>query len=263
MTPISQNRIVTLADMIQFDGSKLVNSTYLSAYLASMLPNLSQVGVGKLVEMLNDLRAECVLLGLDVSLRQIDRTLVQIKVGNMNDVEHCKFLLSEVSHAFTMIKDELQSRAFFSLQPTERKYFEDSQFAPTARERFQDVVFDMDEAGKCFALDRATACVFHLMRVTEYALQEIGRLVGIKQERPDWGPIIKKIDAELKLPYNEREFKGSGDLLSNISAHLNAIKTAWRHRTMHTGKKHTMEEAKEIYNSVRALMRYLGENLPE
>ena len=74
--------------------------------------------------------------------------------------------------------------------------------------------------------------------------------------------MIAKIDAELKALYKDRKYKGSADLLASMSSHLHAVKVAWRNRVMHVEKKHTMEEAREIYAATGGLMRYLAENLP-
>jgi hypothetical protein len=100
------------------------------------------------------------------------------------------------------------------------------------------------------------------MRVTEHGLQEIAKRIGIKDPRPNWEPIICKIDSELKKGYKDRQYKGMSDFLANVSAHLNAVKVAWRNRVMHVDTKHTMEEAREIYSATAGLMRYIAENLP-
>jgi hypothetical protein len=100
------------------------------------------------------------------------------------------------------------------------------------------------------------------MRVTEYAIQEIGLMLGMDDHNPTWEPIIRRIDAELKADYKKREFQGSQDLLANLSAHLQAVKVAWRNKTMHVEKVNTMEHAKEIYDATCGLMRYISENLP-
>jgi hypothetical protein len=39
--------------------------------------------------------------------------------------------------------------------------------------------FDIVEAGNCYAAGRGTAVVFHLMRITETAVQEFGRKLGV------------------------------------------------------------------------------------
>jgi len=69
-------------------------------------------------------------------------------------------------------------------------------------ERFPEAIFDMAEAGKCLALDRSTASVFHLMRVTEYGLNGVSVFLKIKDPLgPNWDQIIKSIDSELKTEY--------------------------------------------------------------
>lgn len=160
------------------------------------------------------------------------------------------------------IWDELESRKLFALSLDDDKYF-DGQFPQSVIDRFPQIAFDADEAGKCLALERPTSCVYHLMRVTEYGLHRIGKTLGIKDERPNWEPIITKIDSELNKPFKERQHKGMADFLANVSAHLNAVKVAWRNRVMHVDRKHTQQEAREIYNATCGLMRYIAENLPE
>jgi hypothetical protein len=134
--------------------------------------------------------------------------------------------------------------------------------SPLVGERFPDAIDDMNEAAKCFAFERPTACIFHLMRVTEYGINEIADFLLMEDHSPTWEPIIRKIDAELKLDYKDRKFKGNQDVLANMSTHLHAVKVAWRNKTMHVEKINTMEHAKEIYDATCGLMRYLAENLP-
>jgi hypothetical protein len=121
----------------------------------------------------------------------------------------------------------------------------------------------MDEAAKCFAFERPTACIFYLMRVTEFGIKAFADLLGIDDHNPTWEPIIRKVDSELKTDYNKRKFKGSQELLANSSTHLHAVKVAWRNKTMHVEKVNTMEHAKEIYDATAGFMRYLAENLPD
>ena len=171
-------------------------------------------------------------------------------------------LLNTLSEITQRLWDELGAKTILMISEVESKYFEDSQFPVVVFDKFPQVSFDATEAGKCLAMSRPTACVFHLMRVTEYGLHEIGKTLGMKEEKPNWEPIILKIDAELRKPYKEREHKGLRDFLANVSVHMNAVKVAWRNRVMHVDKKHTPEEAIEIYSATCGLMRYISENLP-
>jgi hypothetical protein len=211
---------------------------------------------------LGNLERLCEKFALDSTLAQIRR----LKAVFLDRANHHQVDIATLSRDIVEVQirltDELQARMLFLLNPEEARYFDDSQFSPKVAERFPKAVFDMDEAGKCYATERPTACVFHLMRITEFGLHAIAKLLGITDNRPNWEPIIAKIDAELKAPFEKRQFKGSADLLANISTHLHAVKVAWRNRAMHVETKHTPEEAREIYAATRGLMRYLAEHLP-
>lgn len=204
------------------------------------------------------LQKYCEELNLPLTLVHLERFKDGLR-ADTSPMEYGQFL----EEAQRRVWDELESRTFIAVDQSEARYFDDSQFPASVLERFQEAIFDADEAGKCLALERPTACAFHLMRVTEYGLQAVGKKLGIKDERPNWDAVILKIDAELKKPYKERDHKGMADFLANVSAHLNAVKVAWRNRVMHIDRKQTMEEAREIYGATVGLMRYIAENLPK
>ena len=89
--------------------------------------------------------------------------------------------------------DELSVRKVY-LVPAERStYIQDDHFAPSVSERFPEAIEDMREAARCFAFERPTACVFHLMRVTECGVRAIADLLEINDHNPTWEPIIRKI----------------------------------------------------------------------
>jgi hypothetical protein len=163
----------------------------------------------------------------------------------------------------TRMMDELDARYLYGVDSSKAAYIESNQFSSSVGERFPDAIEDMDEAARCFAFERPTACIFHLMRVTEHGLKAFADLLEIKDHAPTWEPIIRKIDDELKAPYKDRKYKGNQDFLANASTHLHAVKVAWRNKTMHVEKINTMEHAKEVYDATCGFMRYLAENFPQ
>ncbi|HET8546424.1 MAG TPA: hypothetical protein VFL57_00390 [Bryobacteraceae bacterium] len=208
------------------------------------------------------LRDHCQRIGLAATVAQIERTAESI-TGNHGYGFDLDVISRDLIQVQLRLNDELKGRVLYAIDSDKAVYMTDSQFDPKVSEVFPDAAFDMDEAAKCYALNRATACVFHLMRVTEYGLQAVGKTLGMKDDRPNWEPIIAKIDSEIKKPYKDRQFKGQTEVLAHISSHMHAVKIAWRNRAMHIEKKHTIEEAREIYDATRGLMRYLAENLPK
>ena len=57
-------------------------------------------------------------------------------------------------------------------------------------DKFPSAAFDIDEAGKCLAIGRSTAAVFHLMRALETAIR------AVHQGKAFFSPEISKMLAE-------------------------------------------------------------------
>ena len=68
---------------------------------------------------------------------------------------------------------------------------------PSSREN-SGAIPDIIEAGNCYALNRPTACVFHLMRVIPYGMAALTKLLKVKLPKPidllEWQAIIDPID---------------------------------------------------------------------
>jgi hypothetical protein len=243
------------------------NAHYFVAISSTLGQAIMDLGSGRIpqersmrmiVESCALLLKDCEAMDLKFSAAHIKRFREEVLQPGMT-FANLRAALIEIQQR---VWDEMAERTFFALSAEDSKFYDGSQFPQVILDRFQEVTFDAEEAGKCLAFERPTACVYHLMRITEYGLREISKKLGMKDDRPNWEPVICKIEAELRKPYKDREFKGLSDFLANISAYLNAVKLAWRNRVMHVERKHTSEEAREIYNATVGLMRYMVENLP-
>lgn len=173
-------------------------------------------------------------------------------------------LIGNLAHELNRtLQREMSAVALFGISGTELNFHSNAiaMFGDDVMEAFPEICFDVDEAGKCYSLRRPTACVFHLMRVMECGLQAIGKQLGMDDPKPNWEPILKKIDAEIKKKHEDREFKGQTDFLASISAHMHAVKVAWRNRVMHFGEKKTQEEAFTIFHATRGLMQALASGI--
>jgi hypothetical protein len=258
------NRLVSLLDMLPFVAYNFCRASSLLGQVHSQI----QSGVTPTESSWSLVAGELGMLELACEQLALTNTLAQIRRVKpifFDGATRLNFnnFARDVLEVQVRMTDELKARTLFILSAEEAPYFADHHFGPSVAQRFPDALFDMDEAAKCFALERPTACVFHLMRITEHGLRAIGDLLKLEDPLgPNWDQVIKKIGAELKLDYKDRKFKGQADLLSHISTHLHAVKVAWRDPTMHVDKKHTTQEAREIYNATCGLMRYLAENLP-
>jgi HEPN domain-containing protein len=116
---------------------------------------------------------------------------------------------------------------------------------------------DISEGGKCFATGRYTASVFHLMRAMEAAVQAISGRLGISNVEREWGKLLSDIATKIEpMPKGDER-----NDWSQVHANLYHVKQAWRNDTMHPKATYTEEEAREVFDAVKAFMRNLAELL--
>lgn len=130
-------------------------------------------------------------------------------------------------------------------------------FGETVSVKFAELSTDIAEGAKCLALGRATASVFHLMRVMERVVQRFGEKLQImlnpKQET--WYQIMihvsKKIEAMPVQSVIEKETK---ERFALAAMHLDTVRLACRNDVMHPKGVYTSEEADAVFTSVRAFV---------
>lgn len=166
------------------------------------------------------------------------------------------------------IDDELRTVELFVVEFEKRAYLTDPYlFGPEVSSKFTPAIKDIEEAGQCFAFDRYTASVFHLMRIVEVGLRALGASLNDAEldprKNPSWDRILGRCDRELAKPYDQRspEWKSDQQFYANATANLRAVKDAWRNPTLHVERSYDEREASEIWNAVRAFMRHLATKL--
>lgn len=170
------------------------------------------------------------------------------------------------------MKDELELKLVLSVS-TERADFY-SQPTPLLgtefANKFPSAVFEVDEAGKCFALDRHTAAVFHLMRVMEIGINAAHQCLGLPpltKKQSNWGAVLKGVKDELDRRSKAKPplwtQPGDEQLFAGIHALLDSVRIVWRNPTMHVEIKYTGEEASHIFGAVRAFMSKLAARMDE
>jgi hypothetical protein len=207
---------------------------------------------------------------LDVGLAGIERVLQVLALAKSNTLPghltlngiECDLLQSACLTAFAGIRDGLVKRLAIAIEPAKTKYYLQPEplFGPEVDSTFPGLVAeDISEAGKCLALDRGTACVFHLSRAMEAVVQKLGAKLAVTLTDKnnvdlDWGVII----ANMRLKV---EAMPKGPLRDEWSEHLSLlahVKQAWRHPTMHPKQTYTPEEAGAVFDAVKSFMRHLA-----
>jgi hypothetical protein len=159
------------------------------------------------------------------------------------------------------ITDELNGRITLSIPRGDAEQYQNvTPFGVKVAEKFERALTDMQEASKCLALDRPTACVFHLMRVMEYAVQRFGKKLGVKlTDTKTWQKILNELNAPIKqMPEQSTREKKRKEDYAALHAHLFNVKLAWRNPVMHPKATYTPAEARDVFNHVDTFMRHLA-----
>ena len=118
---------------------------------------------------------------------------------------------------------------------------------------YPQLSYDVVEAGNCLALDRTTACVFHLMRIVEFGVQRFGDKLDVPLVNESvWQKIMDQVNSRiLAMPDKPAAKKRIKEAYAEIAGHLYNVKVAWRNPVMHPKRTYTPEEAERLFNTVR------------
>lgn len=147
--------------------------------------------------------------------------------------------------------DELGDRLFLALPPESASYYDQKQplFGGDVESKFPQMSEDIAEAGKCLALNRSTAAVFHLMRVMEIAVQTFGTKIGIAlASEKMWQNTLDEVNKAIKGLNPKAPLTQA---YAATASHLYNVKVCWRNPTMHPKQTYTPEEARKIFDAVK------------
>ncbi|MGA3327041.1 MAG: hypothetical protein ABSF45_21460 [Terriglobia bacterium] len=192
-------------------------------------------------------------LGLSLSLKKVERIKESLDEGGAITLDQ---LHGDIAELHERIIDELESQLFLAVPESKKKYYSSlDPFGKSVADRFPSAIFDAAEAGRCYALNRNTACVFHLMRVMEIGVQKLGDKLGVKlATEKNWQNILDEVNKAIKSLDPRAE---ATKQLSASAAHLYAIKVAWRNEVMHPKATYTEEEADAIFKHVNTFVNHL------
>ncbi len=190
-------------------------------------------------------------------------------INNQPLVDGCLYIQGQVagnlSAATRTIVDvlgkDMEGKLFLMLPRSREAFFDQPRplFGADVADAFPEAAEDISEAGKCFALSRFTASIFHLMRAIESAMQVIGPRIGAAVQDADgkglpWGVIARNMKDKIdRLP------KGSDEQVRWYRAHsfLEVLNRAWRAPTAHPKQTYTAEEAEAVMNAAKSFMQEL------
>jgi hypothetical protein len=263
-------KLVNWWDMEKFSAEKFVHiASNLTGKSAQFCTEDGQRVVNdferrKLASLLDGLANECEQVGLKVSCLQIRASSAALGATALIGIQVSQ-LLVDLGRA---ISSEMSAHLFMRIFPERVDFYEQEEmFGVAVNDGFPSAVRDVRESGSCYAADRNTACVMHLMRVLELGLNALAHEFGVPFDRRNWENIINDIEAKIAERYEKGKpgaDKESWDkqraFYSEAAKDFRYFKNAWRNHAQHAHEHYEASEARTILDHVKTFMAHLADN---
>jgi len=228
----------------------------------------------RLAICVDGLAISCANFDADPSLIDQMRRLEQELKAGIADTR-CPVLHVRLRSIIEGVQNNLDSRKFMYIPREDALYWNNlNLFGVDFGTIFPiEAMFELGELGKCFAASRATACVFHCMRVAEYGLRILARRVGVKLtdkgkpqpiEYGTWDKVIKatrnKIAETREKPLGPRKEKAL-QFYSKAADACEYMKDIWRNEISHSRHRfYTRGETLGVIERVRMFVEAIAEH---
>lgn len=211
----------------------------------------------------------CQALRFDSTVRQIEKIEGIAKADTSETIEAKGELWDELEREMVQLgvrfNEEVEAVNAYKLTEAEESLFADpTKDWQNVLPQFASTLVDVEEAGRCFALGRFTASVFHSMRILEIGLAALGKEFGVATDKTNWGTIIQNIQNEIEV---KSKAQGAGwadqQFYSEATLDFRFFKDAWRNHVMHVHLPVDEGKAKVISDRVRHFMHHLATKLHE
>lgn len=257
---IRASRITSVLEVLKVNAQGFIATSQLYAVISTTLKQGGQItpsAIQLLIKKASELRQRCEELDLPLSALKLQE--LEDRLGGYDAADRVE-LVRLIDDALSRMHDEWASRLVFVIEPRRAHLYSDvAPFGRSVAERFPLAATDIEEAGKCLALDRGTACVFHLMRVMEVGLRHLANELGIPYA-PSWESYINQINTRIAEKHKKKGIRWKRDepYFKEIAGDLLTVKVAWRNPTMHVVRRYTPEEAEQVFAAVRSLMQRIA-----
>lgn len=199
-------------------------------------------------------------LGLDATLAQIIR-LDKICLTN----GEVSVALRELNELRRRLVEQLKGHSFYYVPLPLVSYYDEPlrELGAEVTERFsKDALWHIEESGKCIALGRASASVYHFSAAIEECLRSLAGFLGI-EHAPSWDGYIKAIRKRLDTPWKDKQEDWRRDeaLYRSLLEDLDSLKLTIRNPSAH-GEKYTDEQARRIHLNMSAFAQHVARILP-
>ncbi|MGH9721980.1 MAG: hypothetical protein ACRD8O_17370 [Bryobacteraceae bacterium] len=263
--PPQLKKLCTLYDVLSFAAHHFQS-------LLTVLPNFRQsfLHIGRLPEdtltdeELDDAKTAllqvldlCNRLDLHTSKKATQRLLdtdLRRKGYRVNDA------MAEIE---SRIHDELEGQVFLRLDHPQ--YYQSAEWMGSeVLEKFPLIEGEALEAGACYALDRYTASVFHLMRILEYGLAAFATALSVPVTNPNWHHVLQECEKKIRtLRDHNPSWKQDEPFFNGAALEFRHFQRAVRNHAMHGRDSYTQSEAHTILSHVTSFMRHISQRLSQ
>jgi hypothetical protein len=207
----------------------------------------------------------CQAINMQTGIDQAERILWRLEVKITPNQ-----ILALTAELRNRITDDMRGKMFMYIPSQDAEFYEMQEpFGRDVATKFSSVYFDSREASTCYATDRPTACVFHLMRVLEIGLTALGNKFGVSLARTNWGPAIDTIQCKIRGMHQDPkwsalpDWKEQQEFYAQAASYLGTVKDAWRNYTAHARGRYSQKDAKLMLLNVRAFMEKISERMSD
>ena len=181
------------------------------------------------------------------------------------------FIRRRIEEFRTRLYDDVSLTTFLQLDARDLKLFEPAEplFGKEVADRFPSLAYEIEQGGKCQALNLSTAAAFHFIRCLEGGITALSRCLSIpdptKGSDRNWNNLLKKLEDAIKVkwPTSGSRFTGDGQFFEWAHGTLKAMQNPYRNSTMHLDQKYTPDEAKLIMELAKGFMQKIASRLDE
>jgi hypothetical protein len=183
-------------------------------------------------------------------------------------------ILNELIVLRRCIEEDLANLSLILIRPPKERVLNDLDADWTqVWKQFPRSKYDSGQAMGCYALDLNTACVFHLMRVTEFGLRGLARRIGVRLpkskhlEWPQWLGILRGMEDKVTLLAQEMKAGRRKDELFDFYrgalGQFYEFKNEFRSHVTHTPCRHGEARAATTVVQVKDFMNMLAFQIDE
>jgi hypothetical protein len=249
---------------------------------ASLVPDdqLSDADYSVVRDALHRIGTQAFTLNLPVTINLVGAALGSYKRSAPSYGQ----VKNDIANLGKVVKAELDALRFFSIPPERAVYYStppgvsgiDWLGEPTdglgegldkvrdVSKKFPPAEEEFREAGNCFAFERYTACVFHLMRVLEYGLASLASALGVTVTNPNWHQVLTACENQIKtLGAHDPNWKQNEQFYNTAALEFRHFQRAVRNHAAHAHEKYVHDDAKIVMDHVVSFMQHLATRLME